>query len=75
MSATDIISEIHSLPHDERLEVIGKVLANESNEDVESALRKRRLAGFDELCALMDRSAHLGRQMTEEEIIGLALRA
>ena len=74
MSATDIITEIRSLPRDERLDVISKVLANETNEDVESALRKRRLAAFDELCALMDRSEHLGKHMTEEEIIELALR-
>lgn len=73
MSATDIIHEIRRLPHDERLEVIGKVLANESNEDVESALRRRRLTAFDELCALMDRSEHLGRHLSEEEVIELAL--
>ena len=73
MSATEIIREIHRLPHEERLEVIGKVLANESNEDVESALRTRRLTAFNELCALMDRSEHLGKHLSEEEIIELAL--
>ena len=53
--------------------MMGKVLAAESNEDVEAVLRKRRLAAFRELCALMDRSEHLGKHMTEEEIIALSL--
>lgn len=74
MSATTIVEEIRNLPRETRLEMMGKVLAAESNEDVETVLRKRRLAAFDDLCALMDRSEHLGKQMTEEEIIELSLR-
>ena len=73
MSATDIVDEIQRLPREDRLAVMGKVLAGESNEDVEAVLRKRRLAAFEELCALMDRSEHLGKHMTEEEIIALSL--
>lgn len=73
MSATTLVEEIRKLPHEERLEMMGKVLAAESNEDVEAVLRKRRLAAFRELCALMDRSEHLGKHMTEEEIIALSL--
>lgn len=74
MSALQIIEKIKALPREERIEVMGKILATESNEDVEMVLRRRRLAAFDELCALMDRSDHLGKQMTEEEIIELSLR-
>lgn len=74
MSAVQIIDEIKALPRDARLELMGKVLAAESNEDVEMVLRQRRLAAFDALCALMDRSDHLGRHMSEEEIIELSLR-
>ena len=73
MSATDIVDEIQRLPREDRLAVMGKVLAGESNEDVEAVLRNRRLAAFEELCALMDRSEHLGKHMTEEEIIALSL--
>ncbi len=73
MSATDIVAEIQRLPHEARLALMGKVLAGESNEDVEAVLRKRRLTAFEELCALMDRSEHLGKHMTEEEIIALSL--
>ena len=74
MSATDIVEQIRRLPRKERLEVMGKVLAGESNQDVDAMLRKRRIAAFDELCALMDRSEHLGRHLTEEQIIELSLR-
>ena len=73
MSATDIIAEIRSLPREERLAVMGKILAGETNQDVEAVLRERRVAAFDELCALMDRSEHLGRHLTEEQIIALSL--
>ncbi len=74
MSATEIIAEIQRLPAEERLEVVSQVLARECNANVERVLRKRRLAAFDELCAALDRSEHLGKAMTEEEIIELSLR-
>ena len=73
MSASDIVEEIQRLPREDRLAVMGKVLLGASNEDVQAMLRKRRVAAFNELCALMDRSEHLGKHMTEEEIIELAL--
>lgn len=74
MSAAEIIEEIRRLPHEERLAVVGQVLAGETNENVEAVLRKRRLSAFSEICDLLDRSEHAGKRMTEEEIIAAALR-
>lgn len=74
MSATDIVDEIQRLPREERLTVMGKILLGVSNEDIQMMLRKRRVAAFNELCTLMDRSEHLGKHLTEEQIIELALR-
>ena len=72
MSATQIIEEIKSLPREVRLEVMGRILAGESNEDVDAVLRQRRVAAFDEMCALIDGTDHPGKHMSEEEIIALA---
>ena len=73
MSATHIIEEILRLPREEQLAVVGDFVAQASREDFEALVRRRRLAALDALCAHFDGLDHVGKTMTEEEIIALAL--
>ena len=73
MSATHIIEEIRRLPREEQLAVVGDFVAQASREDFEALVRRRRLAAFNALCAHFDGLDHIGKTMTEEEIIALSL--
>ena len=73
MSATTIIEEIRKLPRAEQVDVAGDVLANASNEEFQAVVRKRRTAALHKLFAHFDGIDHVGKNMTEEEIVAIAL--
>ena len=73
MSATHIIEEIRRLPREEQLAVVGDFVAQASREDFAALVRRRRLSAFTALCAHFDGIDHIGKTMTEDEIIALSL--
>ena len=73
MSGTTIIEEIRRLPREEQLRIVGDYIAQVPKEDFDALVRHRRLAALNALFAHFDSLDHVGKRMTEEEIIALSL--
>ena len=73
VDAARLIEELRRLPRDEQLAVVGDFVAQASREDFEALVRRRRLAALEALCAHFDGIDHVGKTMTEDEIIALSL--
>jgi hypothetical protein len=73
MSKAQLIDELRRLPTEERLDVMHQVLAEEPRENFEALVHQRRRAAVRKLFECFDREDHIGKRMTEEEIIALSL--
>ena len=73
MSAATIVEEIRKLPREEQLQIVGEYIAHVPKEDFDAIVRQRRVAALHALCAHFDAIDHIGKHMTEEEVVALAL--